>query len=756
MDAPHDMTFAAALLRKEAALAWYKGRPGDAAPLFARAAALAPLAWEDLLWQGHALRAAGDAAAALAAFGAAVSDAPAEPLPCLHRGHALRELGREEEAGRAYGLALALGPADAAVAEDALARAARGEAPPAPPLPPVAREAPGDGLRAPAPGAPAGTALAPKSIARIASSFPARRPVIPLPDRAGIAFDVTDLLMHFAGRRTLSGIQRVQASLLSASLRTGRDDVYVAFEQPRAVWRAVPADDLARLLAAAAAGSDPNDPAWTEARDAVPEVAQGAPAHAFAPGQVLVNLGNSWGIPEYFRGLRAAQRSRGLRYVPFLHDCVPLVMPEHCVRTLVQDYARWFAALGVHAHGVLCNSEATRADGRRFLEELLPRLDLPMAVVRLDGDPRGGAAPDAAALDGTRAPRRPEPYVLFVATIESRKDHLTVFRAWLSLLRRHGPARVPRLVCVGAVGWGVEAAMNLLAGSPELSRHVVLLHDMSDGALAALYRDCLFTLYNSHHEGWGLPVTESMAWGKVPVVPRHSALVESGAGGAVFVEPQSDGDMALAVERLLFEPGALTLAERGVTTHGHPRPWEAVLAELVGAVADFAAREVTPPPDRIMLPLGLRVSFRRTAALRPEAAIALADTIRDGAGWRLPEDWGTPMAGGPARLRLPLPPGAQGSLRLHLELRGVSEAPIGLTLIADCAAAGSASLAAPPATDFATAMPVEVAEGTRLLELELEAAPGTGLRALMLCRADDLMARLDFLESQRLPPVTPA
>lgn len=570
----------------------------------------------------------------------------------------------------------------------------------------------------------------------------------------GLAFDVSDLLLHFRGRRTLTGIQRVQAGIVGAALGTGLEASYLAFDSDRAIWRAVEPDGLSRLLSLSAAGSDTGEPAWVAARDEVLGAAASGPAHGFAPAATLVNLGNSWGIPDYFRGLRNARRGADLRYIPFLHDCVPLVMPEHCVRVLVQDYARWFSSLGVHAQGVLCNSEATRADGRRFLQELLPGLDLPMAVVPLDADPRGGAAPDPAALEGTRAPRPPEPYVLFVATIESRKDHLTVFRAWLALLRRHGPARIPRLVGVGAQGWHAEAAMNLLEGSAELVRHVVLLHDISDGGLAALYRDCLFTIYNSHHEGWGLPVTESIAWGKVPLLPRHSALLESGAGAAVYVEPQSESDMAAAVERLLFEAGALAGAERAVADHGPGRRWEAVLADVLDALERFGEEGSPSLTERLALPLGQRLSLSRSDATVPSLALALSDTVRDGPGWRPQEGWGTPLAGNiPARLRLVLPPGTAGPLRLHLELRAGGGRPIRFALFADSAPAGAASIPAPPGGDFATALSLEVAEGTEVLELEVDAPEGTGLRALMLCREDDLIARLDFLEAQRLPAV---
>ncbi|MBP0494802.1 glycosyltransferase family 4 protein [Pararoseomonas indoligenes] len=752
----------------EPARLWHEGRFAEAALRYAALAAQLPDPAGALLWQGHALRRAGDPAAALTVYSRAAAEAPADPAPHRHAGHTLRLSGRPEEAWERYAMAVALetGATSGPGVQAAITALMAGDpGPPEPPRParPVTIAA---DLPAPAPrpataaaAAPARpvprmpTMLAPPPRPRMAMlrAGGAAGPRAPVPAGGGIAFDISDLLLHFEGRRTLTGIQRVQASLVGAALGAGLDAAYLAFDRERVAWRAVPAEALSLLLAAAAAGSDAEDPAWIAARDPVLEAARRGRTHVFAPGTSLVNLGNSWGIPDYFRGLRAAQRGAGLRFVPFLHDCVPLVMPEHCVRTLVQDYVRWFSSMGVHAHGVLCNSECTRADGHRFLDSLLPGLELPMQVVRLDADPRGNAAPDPSALDGTRAPRPPEPYVLFVATVESRKDHLTAFRAWLALLRRHGPARVPRLVCVGAQGWHAEAAMNLLEGNAELSRHVVLLHGISDGGLAALYRDCLFTLYNSHYEGWGLPVTESLAWGKVPVVPSHSALLESGEGAAVYVDPQSEASMAAAVERLLFEPGALDTAEASVAALPARRRWDAVLAQVVAALEDFGKAAVTPVAERLSLPLGLHLPLGRADSAVPDPAIALGDLVRDGAGWRPPEEWGTALAGGPARLRLPLPPGTEGLLRLHLEFRAEGGGGLTAALFADSAPAGGARVADLPAGDFATAFPVTVAQGTVALELEIEAPEGTGLRGLMLCRDDDLLARLSFLEAQGLP-----
>ena len=67
-----------------------------------------------------------------------------------------------------------------------------------------------------------------------------------------------------------------------------------------------------------------------------------------------------------------------------------------------------------------------------------------------------------------------------------------------------------------------------LASSPELNAQVSLLSRLPEEDLACLYRNCLFTLYPSHYEGWGLPVTESLSWGKAALISDASSRERSG------------------------------------------------------------------------------------------------------------------------------------------------------------------------------------------------------------------------------------
>ncbi len=703
----------------------------EAAALYAEHIAADPTDWPALVQQGHALKEADQAEEALACYAAAEALAPQDADLQLQLGHLLKRLGRWEAAAMRYARAAALDPTmEIAIVEAAgLARHRRRTAPEAAPTP---------------------SATDPR-----------------------LVFDITDLLDHFERRRTPTGIQRVALGILAPILEgglpagalTGLPTSFAWFDSGPGLWRRVDRGAFASLARLSRTGAATDDADWMAALAALAKARETAAPVRFAQGAVLVNLGNAFGIPNYYRGLRAAQARHGVRWLPFVHDCVPLEVPEHCLEEMVGDYAQWFACFATHAAGFLCNSENTRRDVLRHMQAVVPGREITSAVVRLDADPRTDTAPAASALDEIPALRPGERFVLFCATIESRKDHHLVFSAWLNLLRRHGPSVVPRLVCAGRQGWHAQSALDLLAQSPLLRRHVLLTGEISDEALHMLYATSAFTVYNSHYEGWGLPVTESLAHGRVPVIPRHTSLTEAGGAAAIYFTPRSEPDLVAALEPLLLDPAALKAAEARLDT-APLRPWSRLTTEVLAAVRALPAKVPLPLPA---MQAGHRYATVRNRLTRPVPAQAVTDRLRDGNGWHPAEAWGVWAMPGPVALALPMPAdcGGQG-LRLYLDLR---PPPRPVTLAVSARIGGEevrASLALLPGPDFVAAIDIPILPIGALMEVELDTGPGVrladlgiddnrsvgvGVKAVMLCRADDLLSRLRYVEAVRFPAV---
>jgi glycosyltransferase involved in cell wall biosynthesis len=665
-----------------------------AASAYARHLAAHPEDWPGWVQHGHCVKEAGDPDAALASYRRAELGLGGDADLQVQIGHALKRLGDPAGARAAFARALELDPlSDTAWRE--VVGLLGGAAP------------------------EAGLALL---------------------DDLRIVFDVSDLWSWYGSARAPSGIQRIQVEVARAVL--ARDAMLAearlaVFRPESASWHEMPREAFWRLAGLSAAAADAFDATWMETRAQVAALLDAAPPLRFAAGSWLVNVGSSWWLPGYHAAVRDARLREGLRHAALVHDVGPVVVPEHSEPAVSASFARWVAALAVSADLVLCVSEATRAELAALWAETLPGVTPPpLQVLR-----PGHALPPAAGPPHPRAASlAPGGYVLAVGTIESRKDHLFLLNAWLGLLRRHGAA-LPPLVLVGRAGFESGPVLELLRRAPAFEGRVLWLDDVADGALAALLRDAGFALYNSRHEGWGLPVTEALAAGKVVVAPAIPALVEAGGGLALHFAPGSAPDFSAVVERLLFEDGYRDAVARRVGAEFRPRAWRRMAADLVEALQQAPAEAVPAPPAP---PLGTVLSLADIPGTRPRLAMAWGEALRAGGGWHPPEAWGCWTRPGRALLRLALPADTRGPLRLHVALRGATEAR-SVTLRVGRGARAAMEVPA----DARPVAALEIDAPGAAIELAIECAGadvGIGVVAAMACAPGDVEARLGLLE----------
>jgi hypothetical protein len=189
---------------------------------------------------------------------------------------------------------------------------------------------------------------------------------------------------------------------------------------------------------------------------------------------------------------------------------------------------------------------------------------------------------------------------------------------------------------------------------------VRVLTQVSDAELESLYAACEFTAFPSLTEGWGLPVGESLARGRLCVTSARGSLPEVGGPFAIYLDP---ADVAAAVpvfRRLLEVPGALATAEAGLAGF-RPRLWP----EVAGAMLDALEAQPLPPPGRT-LHAALPPGRSRPPAHGAPPADAFRHPLRHAfaAGWQVPEGDGAALAEPLATLQLAAP--AAGRLRLEL------------------------------------------------------------------------------------------
>jgi len=581
-----------------------------------------------------------------------------------------------------------------------------------------------------------------------------------------VAFDVSDLYQYFRHHRLPTGIQRVQMEAIPSALISTAPDLnvrIVCFNEADDFWREIPAVEFVKICELSLKSGDSTATDWRNALEATDTIMRQAPAFIFPQGAYLVNIGTSWWLQNYFLRVREAKRAYQIRYVPFVHDMIPIITPECCVAGLTQDFISWVLGVFDHADFYFVNSETTRNDLKKVAAVLGHKmLDEKIITVRLDADIRRhhDRPLDSARLAVHRL--TPGNYVLFVGTIEPRKNHLLAFAAWRQLIKQHGLTNVPKLVCVGSRGWLNEAVFAQHSASEDLKSSVLILSGVPDDELGLLYENCLFTIFPSAYEGWGLPVTESLCYRKVPLTSNKSSLPEAGGEFAEYFDLGNENSFVAAVERLVFDSSYRTEKEALIRKCYRPRTWEEVSRDLIEPIASqWSEAEYISDNCQPEVKLGLYYPLRRNTALKIHRGMVSSEVFRDGDAWWGCDDWGCWIKRAPGRLSIRINEQV-GHYHLYIGLRGLpgSRTAFDVTCLNNRRIIRG-ELA--PGQERWICCDIDVPDNREVkieiilegygseMELPREDAEfrtiSLGVLGFMICRKDDWPTRVDFIEA---------
>jgi len=299
------------------------------------------------------------------------------------------------------------------------------------------------------------------------------------------------------------------------------------------------------------------------------------------PGDILLVLGSPWFHRRYAALVENAKKAKGIRFGVLLYDIIPLRRPEFCDHTLVGMFRDWLGSTLPHADVVMAISQASANDMAAYAREngwkLLAR---PVAIPM--GTGFGHPAP-AVRLAGRKYPEAGS-YALIVSTIEARKNHLLLFRVWRRMLEEMPREKVPTLVFAGRVGWMVQDLMQQLKNADYLDGKLVLFQDPTDGELTTLYQGAQFTLFPSFYEGWGLPVTESLSFGKPCIISNTTSLPEAGGALARYFDPENTTEAYRVVREVVEDPEGLRNWQARVARDFRPVVWDDAAAAVLRAI----------------------------------------------------------------------------------------------------------------------------------------------------------------------------
>lgn len=180
--------------------------------------------------------------------------------------------------------------------------------------------------------------------------------------------------------------------------------------------------------------------------------------------------------------------------------------------------------------------------------------------------------------------------ILFLGTIEKRKNVLGLIRAF-ALLKQRAGAEDARLVLAGDLGWGSREAKSWIMGHGSwVKERIELRGYVTEEEKAELLSKAAVFVCPSFYEGSGLPVLEAMAAGVPCVVSNRTALPEISGGAALLVDPDRQDEIAQAMHAVLDDTAlANILAERG-RARAAQFTWEKTATQVAEILRTVARR----------------------------------------------------------------------------------------------------------------------------------------------------------------------
>lgn len=231
------------------------------------------------------------------------------------------------------------------------------------------------------------------------------------------------------------------------------------------------------------------------------------------------------------------------KYVLTVHDITTQVLPESHTNYRVAVYKRLFPKTLKTADKIIAVSNHTKLD-------LIKYYGVPEENIRVIYEAADSVFRPLSLKEKETVAKRYQlsfPYILYVGTLEPRKNILTLIKAF-EMLKEANTDR--KLVITGKRGWKCDDIFEYVAAKG-LQKDVIFTGYVPNADLPGLYNSADLLAYPSQYEGFGLPPLEAMACGCPVITSNTSSLPEVVGDAGILIDPSSPKSLADAMLWLL-------------------------------------------------------------------------------------------------------------------------------------------------------------------------------------------------------------
>nr|WP_279537965.1 glycosyltransferase family 1 protein [Paenibacillus turpanensis] len=246
-----------------------------------------------------------------------------------------------------------------------------------------------------------------------------------------------------------------------------------------------------------------------------------------------------------------------------IHDLAYMRYPESTSDIIYKHHSKWTPYSAAQCDFIIADSIQTKQD----IVELLNIPDKKIEVIYLAADDRFQPLQSHVISDVMLRYNLPDKYILFVGTVEPRKNLLGFMEAYKMFRKKSGLPH--KLVIVGAKGWK-SSPIYEWTREQKLSNDIIFTGYIDDNDLPAVYNGASLFVMPSIYEGFGLPILEAMGCG-IPVMGSNvSSIPELIKNYGVLIDPYDQQEWANQLERVLSSSTLLhSLSTLSLERAGH-------------------------------------------------------------------------------------------------------------------------------------------------------------------------------------------
>jgi hypothetical protein len=272
-------------------------------------------------------------------------------------------------------------------------------------------------------------------------------------------------------------------------------------------------------------------------------------------------------------------RSQGGKVIRMIYDVIPVTQPQWVNVETFNSFGNAMQLALPSCDLLLTISEYSRTDLISYAHEENIKHP-PIVPIRLGdviSEKRHATIPDQPDLD--EQPSRP--FLLCLGTIEPRKNQRLLYDCWRRLSRDF-QEKCPDLVCIGSQHQMCTQLIHEITHDPLTKERIILLKDVGDGELEWYFDHCIATIFPSLYEGWGLPVAESLARGRLCLASNATSIPEISLLPQMF-DPQDVIGLCELVMHATKDSAWRAVEEEKIRTHFKPTSWIETAKHILAA-----------------------------------------------------------------------------------------------------------------------------------------------------------------------------